>query len=146
MLVREKVVSKQTLKENDKVLFVCIGNASRSQMAEAFSRNHGLRASSAGTRPAPAVNPVAIQVMNERMINMSQQRPKMVTTEMIQDADLVVTMGCSLEEVCPLPLLTQMKKKMIDWQLENPKDKPIEMVREIRDDIDNRVRDLFTKV
>ncbi|MCZ6616053.1 MAG: arsenate reductase ArsC, partial [Thaumarchaeota archaeon] len=95
---------------------------------------------------APAVNPVAIQVMNERMINMSQQRPKMVTTEMIQDADLVVTMGCSLEEVCPLPLLTQMKEKMIDWQLENPKDKPIERVREIRDDIDNRVRGLFTKV
>ena len=140
------MVSKQTLKENDKVLFVCIGNASRSQMAEAFSRSHGLQASSAGTRPAPAVNPVAIQVMNERMINMSRQRPKMVTTEMIQDADLVVTMGCSLEDVCPLPLLTQMKKKMIDWQLENPKDKPIERVREIRDDIDNRVRGLFTKV
>lgn len=140
------MVSKQKLEANDNVLFVCIGNASRSQMAEAFSRGYGLQASSAGTRPAPTVNPVAIQVMNERMINMSRHRPKMVTTEMIQDADLVVTMGCSLEEVCPLPLLTQMKKKMIDWPLENPKDKPIERVREIRDDIDSRVRDLMAKV
>ncbi len=140
------MVSNPTLKENDKVLFVCIGNASRSQMAEAFSRNYGLEASSAGTKPAPAVNPVAIQVMKEKKIDMSRQRPKMVTTEMIKDADLVVTMGCSLEEVCPQPMLTQMKKKMIDWQLENPKYKPIERVREIRDDIESRVRDLFAIV
>ena len=135
--------SDQTLKRNDKVLFVCIGNASRSQMAEAFARTYGLQASSAGTNPAPTVNPVAIQVMKEKKIDMSRHRPKMVTIESIKGADLVVTMGCSLEKVCPQPILTQMKKKMIDWQLENPKDKPIEKVREIRDDIENRVRDLF---
>lgn len=140
------MVSNQPVTENDKVLFVCIGNASRSQMAEAFAKSYGLQASSAGTKPAPAVNPVAIQVMKEKKIDMSRQRPDMVTIEMIKDADLIVTMGCSLEKVCPRPILTQMEKKMIDWDLENPKDKPIERVREIRDDIEKKVRELFERI
>jgi len=140
------MVSNQPVTENDKVLFVCIGNASRSQMAEAFAKSYGLQASSAGTKPAPAVNPVAIQVMKEKKIDMSRQRPKMVTIQLIKDADIVVTMGCSLEKVCPRPILTQMEKKMIDWDLENPKDKPIERVREIRDDIEKKVRELFERI
>ena len=140
------MVSNQPVTENDKVLFVCIGNASRSQMAEAFAKSYGLQALSAGTKPAPAVNPVAIQVMKEKKIDMSRQRPDMVTIEMIKDADLVITMGCSLEKICPRPILTQMEKKMIDWDLENPKDKPIERVRDIRDDIEKKVRDLFERI
>lgn len=68
--------------------------------------------------------------------------PKMLTTEMIEQAALVVTMGCSVEEVCPRPMLAKMQKKMVDWKLEDPKGKPIDQVRAIRDEIELKVRQL----
>ena len=121
------------------ILFVCVENAGRSQMAEAFASRIGLGASSAGTLPASKVNPTVVEVMKERGIDLSSQSPKMLTTEMINRAGLVVTMGCSVDEVCPRPMLAKMQKKLVDWKLDDPKGKPIEEVRRIRDEIERRV-------
>ena len=127
-------------------LFVCVENAGRSQMAEAFATKRGLRASSAGTVPPVSINQLVVQAMREKGIDLSSKKPRMLTAEMINQASLVITMGCSVESVCPRPMLAKMQKKLIDWNLEDPKDKPIEKVRQIRDEIERRVRDLPTVV
>lgn len=124
------------------ILFVCVENAGRSQMAEAFAERAGLQASSAGTVPSTKVNPVIVQAMKEKGIDLASKEPKMLTGEMISEASLVVTMGCSVEEACPRPMLAQMQKKLVDWNLEDPKGKPLEQVRKIRDEIERRVADL----
>jgi protein-tyrosine-phosphatase len=124
------------------ILFVCVENAGRSQMAEAFARRYGLDASSAGTVPSNKVNPVVVEAMKERGFDLSENSPKMLTNEMIDKAQLVVTMGCSVEAVCPRPMLAKMQKKLIDWDLQDPKGKSIEQVRVIRDDIESRVSKL----
>jgi arsenate reductase len=121
-----------------RVLFVCVENAGRSQMAEAFANRYGkgkLVASSAGVVLAEMVNPVVVEVMKEKGIDISMNKPKLLTTKMVEEADLAITMGCSVEKFCPAPLLN----KVVDWGLEDPKGKPIEKVREIRDEIEKRV-------
>jgi len=123
-------------------LFVCVHNAGRSQMAEAFARRRGLNAASAGTMPSASVNPVVVQAMKEKGIDVSKGVPKLLTNEMINQASLVVTMGCSVEEVCPRPMLAKMQKKLVDWDLEDPKGRSIEEVRKIRDEIERRVAGL----
>ncbi len=125
-----------------KVLFVCVENAGRSQMAEAFAKKYGLDAASAGTVPSPKVNSSVVEAMRERRLDLSATKPKMLTMEMINQADLIVTMGCSVEQVCPRPLVVKMQKKLIDWDLEDPKGKSIDEVRRIRDEIEKRVVDL----
>ncbi len=123
------------------VLFVCVGNAGRSQMAEAFFNhlaNGKARAISAGTKPASAVDPKTIEVMREVGIDISAARPKALTMEMLDQADRVVTMGCGVEGVCPASFV-----ETEDWQLEDPKGKPIEEVRRIRDEIRARVQKLL---
>ena len=124
------------------ILFVCVENAGRSQMAQAFAEKHGLKATSAGTVPSSRVNPIVIEAMGEKGINLSNNVPKMLTPEMINRASLVVTMGCSVTEVCPKPMLAQMQKKLIDWNLKDPKGKSLVEVRVIRDDIERRVIEL----
>jgi len=124
-----------------KVLFVCVENAGRSQMAEAFANKYGkdrFIASSAGNKPADKVNPVVVEVMKEKSIDISNNKPKLLTFAMAQDADLIVTMGCDDQGICPGPFF----KPTTDWKLEDPKRKPIEKVREIRDDIERRVKEL----
>ena len=111
-------------------------------MAEAFARKMGLAATSAGTVPSSKINPIVVEAMKEKGLDIGSNHPKMLTTEMINDASLVVTMGCSIEEACPRPMLAQMQKKLVDWSLEDPKGKPIEKVRAIRDDIERRVAEL----
>lgn len=111
-------------------------------MAQAFAENLGFKASSAGTVPSSRVNPVVIQAMRERGIDLSGNSPKVLTPDMISRASLVVTMGCSIDEACPRPMLAAMQKKLVDWHLEDPKGKPIEDVRKIRDEIERRVREL----
>ncbi|MDG7016441.1 MAG: arsenate reductase ArsC [Nitrososphaerota archaeon] len=111
-------------------------------MAEAFARRYGLDASSAGTIPSSSVNPVVVQAMKERGIDLSSSSPKMLTADMIERASLVVTMGCSVEEVCPGPMLAKMQKKVVDWRLDDPKGRSIADVRRIRDEIHERVRAL----
>src|SRR2546425_12791420 len=97
------------------ILFVCVENAGRSQMAQAFAEKRGLKASSAGTVPSSRVNPVVVEAMKERGIDLSQRTPKVLTADMIKNARLVVTMGCSVEEACPKPMLAAMQKKLVGW-------------------------------
>ena len=124
------------------ILFVCVENAGRSQMAQAFAEKLGFKASSAGTVPSTRINPVVVHAMKERGIDLSGKSPKVLTPDMINRASLVVTMGCSIEEACPRPMLAVMQKKLVDWHLEDPKGKTIEEVRRIRDEIEKMVRDL----
>jgi protein-tyrosine-phosphatase len=124
-----------------KVLFVCVENAGRSQMAEAFAKKYGkskFAVSSAGNKPADKVNPVVIEALKEKGINISMNKPKLLTFQMAQEADLIVTMGCNDQGICPGPFF----KPTVDWKLEDPKGKPIEKVREIRDDIERRIQRL----
>ncbi|MGP6207661.1 low molecular weight phosphatase family protein [Cuniculiplasma sp. SKW3] len=125
-----------------KVLFVCVENAGRSKMAEAFGKKYGIDCISAGTVPSAEVNPVVREVMNEIGVPISDHRPRMMTREMVDNADLVVIMGCSVEDSCPAPLVSSMKKKMVDWGLDDPKGKPKEEVKRIRDRIESLVREL----
>jgi protein-tyrosine-phosphatase len=125
-----------------RVLFVCVENAGRSQMAEAFANRKGFQASSAGTQPAVSVNPAVVEAMAEKAFNFSFKKPKMLTIEMIDEADLVFTMGCSVEKVCPRPMLDRMQKKVIDWNLADPKGKSLPEVRKIRNEIERRVEEL----
>lgn len=120
-------------------LFVCVENAGRSQMAQAFAEKYGLKSMSAGTVPSNKINPVAIDLMKEKGIDISNNVPKMLTNEMLERAGLVLTMGCSVAEVCPKPLLAQMKEKLINWDLDDPKGKSPDAVRSIRDEIERRV-------
>lgn len=121
---------------------MCVENAGRSQMAQAFAAKYGITAESAGTLPGSVVNPIVVKAMKEKGFDISKKRPKLLTQEMIENADLVITMGCSVESVCPAPLVAKMQKKLADWKLEDPKNKPVEEVRRIRDDIEKRVRSL----
>jgi len=127
-----------------RVLFVCIENAGRSQMAEGFARAYGLDAASAGTVPAEKVNPIVDQVMTERGVSIPG-KPKVLTEQMIAEADLVVTMGCSVQEVCPAPLVREMQKKLVDWQIEDPKGKKIDEVRKISSEIESKVLGLLKR-
>ena len=122
-----------------KVLFVCVENAGRSQMAEAFANKFGegkIVAQSAGIKLAPIVNPVVVEAMKEKGIDISKNKPKLLTQEMANDADLIVTMGCGATEICPGPFF----KENVDWALEDPKDQSMDKVREIRDEIEQRVQ------
>lgn len=113
-------------------------------MAEAFAKKYGgdkFVVSSGGNKPADKVNPVVVEVMKEKGIDVSASKPKMITTKMAMDADLIVTMGCNDYGICPGPFF----KPTIDWALEDPKDKTVEKVREIRDDIERRVKELVAQ-
>ena len=111
-------------------------------MAEAFAKKHGIDASSAGTAPSSEINPVVVEAMKEKGLDISANKPKMLTVDMIDAARLVITMGCSVEKVCPRPMLAQMQKKLLDWDLPDPKGKRIDEVRRIRDEIERRVLQL----
>lgn len=127
-----------------KVLFVCVHNAGRSQMAEALFNliaNNGVRAESAGTKPASEVNPVVVQAMAEVGIDISTNRPRLLTFEMIEDSERVITMGCGVEESCPASFVPTE-----DWDLDDPAGQPIEKVRQIRDEIKSRVQQLLREL
>ena len=128
-----------------KILFVCVENAGRSQMAEAFAKRYGgedVEVYSAGTMPASSIHPEVIEVMKERGLDLSSKKPQMLDLKMVEAADIVVTMGCSVEGLCPAPLI----KNIVDWNLEDPKGKPIEKVREIRDEVERRVLELLQQI
>jgi protein-tyrosine-phosphatase len=128
-----------------KILFVCVENAGRSQIAEGFVKHYGsskIEAISAGTMPSKEVNPLVVQVMQEKGIDISKNKPKQIITQMVKDADTIIVMGCSAHGFCPAPLLN----KVIDWNIEDPKGKPLEKVREIRDKIEKKVRELIGEI
>ena len=134
---------KNEQKQQDKViLFVCVQNAGRSQMAEGFFNHRyapkGYRAMSAGTRPVSQINALAVQAMQEVGIDISSQKSKIITEDMIRSSEKSVNMGCIERAECPLLFINNV----IDWGIEDPKGKSIEKVREIRDEIDRRVREI----
>jgi len=119
-----------------RVLFVCIGNAGRSQMAQAFYERAGGLARSAGTHPESNVHPEVVEVMRELDIDLDGRRPHKLSQEDVEWAELVVTMGCG--DACPvLP-----GKRYLDWNLQDPAGMPVEVVREIRDQIAGLVAEL----
>ena len=127
-----------------RVLFVCVHNAGRSQMAEALF-NHladgRAVAESAGSLLADRVNPIATEVMREIGIDISGATPKVITQEMVDRADLAFTMGCAIDEACPAQFIPAD-----DWGLEDPSGQPIEKVRQIRDQIETKVRELLGRL
>jgi len=137
---------KSKLKEPTKtILFVCVENAGRSQMAEGFFKQYspeGYQVVSAGTKSISEINPVAIEAMNEVGIDITNQKSKELTEEMIRTSDKIINMGCMDKEACPSLFLNNL----LDWNIEDPKGKPIEKVREIRDEIDQRVKELVAGI
>jgi protein-tyrosine-phosphatase len=133
-------------RERDKdaktILFVCVQNAGRSQMAEGFFKKYapkGYEVISAGTVPTSQINPIAVEVMKEVEIDISKQKPKDLTEDMMRNATTIINMGCMDDKFCPALFVP----KVIDWGIEDPKDKPIEKVREIRDEIEKRVSEII---
>lgn len=125
------------------VLFVCIHNAGRSQMAAGYLKalaNGAIEVRSGGSEPGTEINPIAIQAMAEEGIDISQGVPQLMTTEAVQASDVVITMGCG--DVCPI----FPGKRYEDWELADPKGKGIDEVRPIRDDIKARITVLLAEL
>ncbi|RMI32155.1 arsenate reductase ArsC [Nocardia stercoris] len=122
------------------VLFVCVHNAGRSQMAAAYLTHlagDAVEVRSAGSAPADRVNPTAVRAMSEVGIDLSAEHPKILTVDAVQTSDVVITMGCG--DACPyVP-----GKQYLDWKLDDPAGRGIEAVRPIRDEIEQRVRGLL---
>ena len=125
------------------VLFVCVHNAGRSQMAAALLERKAegrVRVLSAGSEPADELNPAVVEAMGELGIDISGERPKKLEDGMVRESDVVITMGCG--DACPI----YPGKRYEDWALDDPAGQPVETVRRIRDDIDARVRRLVDEL
>lgn len=130
-------------KDQPEVLFVCVHNAGRSQMAAGLVRLRSagrIHVRSAGSAPGSEINPAVIEAMSELGIDMSEEFPKPLTDDFVKAADVVITMGCG--DACPI----YPGKKYADWQLDDPAGQDLETVRRIRDAIDERVRDLISEL
>ena len=129
--------------DRPEVLFVCVHNAGRSQMAAALLAHHAagtVRVRSAGSAPAHTINPAVREVMTELGIDLSHEVPTKLTTDDVDAADVVITMGCG--DACPI----FPGKRYLDWELTDPAGKNVDDVRPIRDDIDRRVRRLLSEL
>ena len=136
-------VQGSIVKDRPEVLFVCVHNAGRSQMAAALLDHHAkgrVHVRSAGSDPADQINPAVLAAMAELGIDLAKEFPKPLTDEVVQAADAVVTMGCG--DACPI----YPGKRYLDWELDDPAGKPVEQVRAIRDDIDRRVQSLLAEL
>lgn len=125
------------------VLFVCVHNAGRSQMAAGFLRELAgdrIEVRSAGSMPAEQINPVAVAAMGEVGIDITAEQPKVLTTEAVQASDVVITMGCG--DACPF----FPGKRYEDWELDDPAGQGLEAVRPIRDDIRRRIETLVSEI
>jgi arsenate reductase len=131
------------MKEKIKLLFVCVENARRSQMAQGFAEALGqgkIEVYSAGSRPSSAIDSLVIKVMKEKGIDLFGKKPKGLNDLPPIEMDYLVTMGC--EETCPAVLA----KQVVEWQIPDPKGKSIEVFREVRDDIKDKVKNLFEEI
>jgi len=131
------------VKEVPEVLFVCVHNAGRSQMAAALLDRHakgGVHVRSAGSTPADEINPAVVQAMGELGLDLSKEFPKPLTDDVVDAADVVVTMGCG--DACPV----FPGKRYLDWELPDPAGKTLEEVRSIRDEIDRRILQLLEEL
>ena len=125
------------------VLFVCVHNAGRSQMAAGYLRHlagERIEVRSAGSMPADQINPTAVDAMREEGIDITAEEPKVLTTEAVQGSDVVITMGCG--DACPF----FPGKRYEDWELDDPAGQGIEAVRPIRDDIKQRIEELVASL
>lgn len=125
------------------VLFVCVHNAGRSQMAAGFMEHLGegrVEVLSAGSAPKDSINPVAVQAMAEKGIDISNRKPKVLTDSSVQQSDVVITMGCG--DACPF----YPGKRYEDWKLDDPAGQGIEAVRLIRDEIEGKVKELLSEI
>lgn len=130
-------------KEHPEVLFVCVHNAGRSQMAAVLTAHLGggrVHVRSAGSAPAPEINPRVVEAMAELGLDLSQEFPKPLTDDFVRAADVVITMGCG--DACPI----YPGKKYVDWEVQDPAGESIDVVRRIRDDIASRVRALLSNL
>jgi arsenate reductase (thioredoxin) len=131
------------MSDKPSVLFVCVHNAGRSQMAAAWLTHLAgdrVEVRSAGSAPADTVNPAAIDAMKEVGIDMSAETPKILTVEAVQASDVCITMGCG--DTCPV----FPGKRYLDWTLEDPAGQDVEAVRPIRDEIKARIEDLIAEI
>lgn len=141
----EKIKTSSSTKDAKTILFVCVENAGRSQMAEGFFKKYapnGFKTLSAGTKPVSQINPIVVQAMKEVGIDISKQKSKELIDEMIRESDKVINMGCMDKSFCP----TVWLPKVIEWGMEDPKGQSIEKVREIRDEIEQRVKKLVAEI
>lgn len=131
-----------------RIIFVCVENACRSQMAAGFARRLArelgleLEVASAGTKPAERVDQRAVQVMKEKGIDISFERPRAIDPEELRSFDYIITMGCGAEGVCPADFTGRAR----DWGVEDPKGKSLEIYRRVRDEIEHKVRELIKEV
>jgi arsenate reductase (thioredoxin) len=127
-----------------KILFICSHNSGRSQMAEAFfnfaARGKAM-ALSAGTQPSEMINPTVVVAMREVGIDISKNKPKLLTIDLMNSADRVIVMGCGAEASCPATLVPSE-----NWELEDPEGQPLEKVRLIRDEIRKRIKKLIDEI
>lgn len=132
-----------TLGRRPEILFLCVHNAGRSQMAASFAREMGDKrvvVRSAGSDPSEELNPAVVEAMKEVGLDISNESPRKLTKEMGIRADVIVTMGCG--DACPVYL----GKRYVDWELEDPKERDLATVRLIRDEIHDRVRALLSEL
>jgi arsenate reductase len=125
------------------VLFVCVHNAGRSQMAAGFMEHHGqgrVEVISAGSAPKESINPVAVEAMLEKGIDIADRKPKVLTNDSVQASDVVITMGCG--DACPF----YPGKRYEDWALDDPAGQSLEFVRKVRDEIERRVLNLLSEI
>jgi arsenate reductase len=129
--------------EKKRIVFICVENARRSQMAEGFAEALGQRKMevySAGSRPSSSIDPLVIQVMKEKGIDLSSKRPKSLNELPTTEMDYLITMGC--EETCP----ALVAKKTIEWEIPDPKGKSVDIFREVRDMIEGKVKGLLKQM
>jgi arsenate reductase len=143
LMTAETTPETTTTTQKPSVLFVCVHNAGRSQMAAAYLSHLAggrIEVRSAGSAPGDTVNPAAVQAMAEEGIDISANRPKVLTDEAVQDSDVVITMGCG--DACPF----YPGKRYEDWKLEDPAGQGIDGVRPIRDEIKTRIQQLISEL
>ena len=131
------------MSDKPSVLFVCVHNAGRSQMAAAYLQHlsgGAVEVRSAGSAPAESVNPSAVQAMAEEGIDITAEKPKILTTDVVKESDVVITMGCG--DTCPI----YPGKRYEDWELEDPAGKGVDSVRPIRDEIKRRILGLLDEL
>jgi arsenate reductase len=136
-------VEGKLVKEVPEVLFICVQNAGRSQMAAALLDHHAkgrVHVRSAGSEPADQINPAVLEAMSEIGVDLAKEFPKPLTDEVVRAADVVITMGCG--DACPI----YPGKRYLDWELDDPAGRSLEQVLPIRDEIDRRVRALLDEL
>ena len=138
-----QILDPEEAKEQPEVLFVCVQNAGRSQMAAGLVklRSQGrIRVRSAGSQPAAEINAAVVEAMEELGVDMDEEFPKPLTDEVVRAADVVITMGCG--DACPI----YPGKRYEDWTVDDPADQDLETVRRIRDEVDERVQKLIAEL